>query len=323
MGKDLNHPVAREIFGLLDNCTDKNFTKVMWSDHQDDEAVLRQTDNAQPAILAHSMAVWSILDKRLGEEWRETTKSMMGHSLGEYSALLASSLFSLHDALDIVIKRGKLMKDVGPSSHGGMCAFMGHNVRSIVKKVIEEQISGKESHFCEISNYNSPTQVVVSGKQNSLDELKKIVKTTYKSSKIKSKQVAVSCPFHCGLMKESADKLYDYFSSKSFHSPLQFPSEPAVIANLTGEKYRWTGLPDKDTKSLFLILKNQVTFPVLWNQSVEYVVNNLGITNFVEVGPGTILSSLIKQTFPSANTRSIGTMEEIDSFCKDFENQKK
>ena len=218
------------------------------------------------------------------------TQFIAGHSLGEYSALCCFGALSFEETIKILKKRGKFMQDAVPAKEGSMLAVLGSNI-----KVIEEIIK-KNNHSCYIANENSPQQVVVSGLKNNInlfsEELDKL--------KIKNIKLSVSAPFHCKLMKKATENMREKImclNLKNIKNPL--------ISNFTAKPT----ISEKEIKNL---LVSQIEGKVRWLESIEFMINE-GTKNFIEIGPGKVLSGLIKRINKNANFKSLNSEEDIKS----------
>jgi len=270
MGKDMfdNFPKAREIFEEADDALGFSLSEMCFSGTAEDLAL---TANTQPAILTTSIAVFSAMEA----EGFPLPDYVAGHSLGEYSALVAANSLSLKEAVKTVRKRGKYMQDAVPVGVGAMAAILGLDFETL-KTACEE---AAESQVCSPANINSPSQVVIAGNAEAIDRAIEIMKERGAKRAVK---LNVSAPFHCALMKPAQNKLTEDLREIDFKN-LRFPIVENVSAreNTKGERVR-TGLSE------------QVSSPVLWRDSIEYLIEK-GIKTFIEVGAGKVLSGLVKQ----------------------------
>jgi [acyl-carrier-protein] S-malonyltransferase len=270
MGKDMfdNFPKAREVFEEADDALGFLLSEMCFSGTAEDLAL---TANTQPAILATSMAVFSAMEA----EGFPLPDYVAGHSLGEYSALVAANSLSLKEAVKTVRKRGKYMQNAVPVGAGSMAAILGLDLETI--KIACEKAA--ESQVCSPANINSPSQVVIAGNVEAIDRAIEIVKERGAKRAVK---LNVSAPFHCALMKPAQDKLTEDLREIDFQD-LRFPLVENVSAreNSKGERVRTA-------------LSEQVSSPVLWKDTIEYLIEK-GVKTFIEVGAGKILSGLVKQ----------------------------
>ncbi len=237
--------------------------------------VLTKTIYAQPAILSFSIGIFEIIKERI----KEKPLCAFGHSLGEFTALYAAKVLSLEDVLEIVKERGKLMNEAGEKFPGSMAALIG-----IDKEEVEEIIRKKGFKFCVIANYNSPSQIVISGKKEEVDEVTKEIKEKKKGKVI---PLVVSAAFHSPLMDEPAEIFSKYIINKDFKKP-DFP----IIQNATGSA-------EKEPEIIKRNIMKQLNSPVLFTKCVEKA-RELGVKNFIEIGPKEILTKLIKETIKEA-----------------------
>lgn len=228
---------------------------------------LTLTENAQPAILLDSVAKFHILKEKL---WPDMA---VGHSLGEYSALVCAGVITLEDGLNLVKKRGKYMQEAVPSGEGMMLAIIGLGINKI------ERICARVDGTVEVANFNSPQQIVISGKK---EEVLKAGQEAKKKGAKKVIRLEVSCPFHSSLMKPAEDKLREEIEKVKFNPP-KFP----IISTLSGQ-------PEESAHKLKDLLKVQITASVRWVDYVKKCVD-LEIKRIIEVGPGNVLTRLGKR----------------------------
>ena len=220
-------------------------------------------------------------------------KYFAGHSLGEYSALVSSNSLSFSDAVYLLHERGKSMQDAVPEGKGSMLAVMGSKIEDL-----EEYIEGmgKDKGVCEIANDNSDSQVILSGDKTAIDEISKILK----SNKKKSIFLPVSAPFHCSLMNPAAKIMEDKINQTNFKNPLV-----DLVSNVTAE-------PVRDSEKIKSLLVRQIFSKVRWRESVLFMIKN-GVNEFIEIGPGKVLSGLVKRISDKVLSKSINTIEDIKS----------
>lgn len=292
MAKDLAaaFPAARETLNAIDAGLDQPITPTMW---EGPDELLQETENAQPAILAHSAAVLAALGDRL-----TPVAGAAGHSLGEYSAYHAAGALSAVGAARLVRTRGRLMRDAGASRAGAMAAVLGLGTEAV------ERICGEASGNGETvvaANLNTEDQTVISGDPVAVDRAGKLCKD---AGARRVQPLKVSGAFHSPLMGPAADGLRAVLSAAEFEEP-RFP----VVANATAEPVRTAG----DARRL---LEDQLTAPVRWMDCVRRLAG-LGAaeeTRFIEIGPGTVLGGLLKRILPEPNYLSLGTAEEVGRF---------
>ena len=282
-----NFKIVKQIFDRADNALKFGLSKIILNGSDED---LKKTEITQPAILATSFAIFTVLKEEFNFDLSKI-KYVAGHSLGEYSALVASESLSLEDGVNLVHERGKLMQAAVPEGKGAMLAVMGldaNELNSMIEKL--DQNKG----ICEIANDNSPGQIILSGAKKSLVALNDYLKAEKKRSIF----LPVSAPFHCSLMKPAAEKMKTFLQKTKFQNP-NFKLISNVIASPT-EK-------DEEIKNL---LFRQIFLKVRWRESVEYMIKN-GINDFIEIGPGKVLSGLVKRINDKVLTRSLTKIDDI------------
>lgn len=271
MGKDLfdSFPAAREAFGEADEALGFPISEICFSGSEEDLAL---TTNTQPAILTTSVAAFRAM-KTAGFP---DPDYVAGHSLGEYSALVAAGSLSLADAVRTVRKRGALMQEAVPVGQGSMAAILGLELKA-VEQGCEEAAAGQ---VCSPANMNSPGQIVIAGDSDAVDRACGILKEKGAKRAIK---LNVSAPFHCSLMKPAADGLAGDLNAIGFRD-LKFP----LIENVSGR-------PNSAGARVAEALEEQIFSPVRWLQTLNELIS-LGVDTFVEVGPGKVLCGLVRQT---------------------------
>ncbi len=276
MGKDLydNFEASKKIFDEAGEALGFDLKKVCFEGPEDR---LKLTEIAQPAILTASIAALAALDKE--------PALAAGHSLGEYSALVCAGVLRFSDAVRLVNKRGKFMQEAVPVGEGSMAAVIGLER----KKLLECCKKASSSGVVEAANFNSPGQIVISGSVKGVEEAGRLCK---EAGAKRVMPLSVSAPFHCSLMKPAADKLAAELDNISFKDA-KFP----VIANVTAG-------PVTDGKEIKQFLIKQVTGSVFWEDSVRLMAAQ-GVERFVEIGPGKVLSGLVKKTVENATIYSV------------------
>ncbi len=286
MGKELfdNFAAAREVFQQADDALGFSLSEMCFSG---DEADLQLTANTQPAILTVSVAAFQALVSEGGLK----PDLVAGHSLGEYSALVAAGVLNFADAVRTVRKRGTYMQEAVPVGVGAMAAILGLDAASVEAGCAE----AAEGQICSPANINSPAQVVIAGDTDAVDRACEILKAKGAKRAIK---LNVSAPFHCALMMPAQERLaldLDDLEYRSFEFPVvhnvdaAVNSDPGVVADR---------------------LKRQVSSPVRWLQSVEELDRN-GITTFVEIGPGKVLTGLTRQIDRGAKSLNVENVESL------------
>lgn len=296
MGKDLAEAFteAREVFGEVDDALKQNLTKMMFEGHESD---LTLTENAQPALMAVSLAVIRVLERQGKVTVRDKARYVAGHSLGEYSALAAAGSLSVPDAARLLKTRGQAMQKAVPVGIGAMAALLGLDLEPVQAVVAE---ASKPEEICAAANDNAPGQVVISGHAEAVQRAIEIAKT--KGAK-RAIMLAVSAPFHCALMQPAADAMADALSGAN----IKAPSVP-IVANVTAQ----TAIDPADIRRL---LVEQVTGLVRWRESVLFMAG-AGVDTLVEVGAGKVLTGLTKRIHGELNGISIQGPKDVEEFLK-------
>ena len=277
---------VKEYFARADKALGFSITDLCFNGPEDE---LRQTYNTQPSLLLIGYVVWQVLKDQTGIK----PYLMAGHSLGEYTALLASGFFTFEDALAITRKRGLFMEEACPKGKGGMVALIGADMAKIGP--ILKEIS-HDDYVAVPANLNSAEQVVLSGDAEALKEAVEKSKGSYK----KAVFLNVSGPFHSPLMRKAADKLKDELS-KLAHNDMEVP----VVFNVDA-------IPGQDKQSVQDKLYQQMFSPVQWEMSVKKMAEQ-GVELFIEVGPQKVLTNLIKRIVPDIPCYNVESMEEIET----------
>ena len=290
MGRDLaeRFPAAGSTFAAIDDALGLALSRLMWEGPEDK---LTLTHNAQPAILAHSAAVWAVVKDRVGP-----IGAAAGHSLGEYSAHVAAGTLSPTAAARLVRRRGELMFAAGQARPGAMAAVLGLPTEQVDQAC--DEASGPDG-VAVAANLNAPDQTVVSGDPTAVSRAGEGCKARGAKRVLPLK---VSGAFHSPLMAPAVDGLHDALTGVPFADP-RFP----VIANASGEAVR-TGV---DAKRL---LVDQLTAPVRWVACMQAAAALVPGATFVEMGPGSVLSGLLKRIVPGAAAITLGTADEVESF---------
>ncbi len=292
MGKALadRFPQAREVFARVDSALSQSLSRLMFDGP---EAELTRTANAQPALMAVSLAVLRVLEAETGFVLRSMT-FLAGHSLGEYSALAAAGSFDLETAARLLRLRGEAMQQAVPAGVGAMAALLGVEgdmARSIVEEAAQDDV-------CDIANDNGGGQIVVSGTQAAVERAVAIAKGRGVKRAV---MLQVSAPFHCRLMQPAAVAMEEALAA----ADLREPSVP-VVANMLAH-------PITTPREIRAALVAQVCGTVRWRESVRFMAD-AGVSEFLELGSGKVLSGLAKRIAPEAAARSIGTPEDIAAF---------
>ena len=290
MGKDLaqTYAAAREVFEEVDAALGQKLSALMWDGPKDQ---LTLTENAQPAIMAVSLAVMRVLEREHGFALGGKVKFVAGHSLGEYSALAAAGTFSLADTARLLKLRGQAMQKAVPVGQGAMVALLGVGL-DVARKVAEAAAQGD---VCQVANDNEPTQVVLSGHKTAIDRVGEVGKAL---GVRRALPLPVSAPFHCALMQPAADAMAEALGNV----PMRAPSVP-VVSNVLAAAI-------SDPVEIRRRLVEQVTGTVRWRECVEYMARN-GVTDMVEVGHGKVLAGLAGRIDKTLKAISIGAPADI------------
>ena len=295
MGKALadTFTEAREVFQEIDDALSQKLTHLMFEGSPDD---LKLTENAQPALMAVSMAVMRVLAKQGGFDLATEARFVAGHSLGEYSALCAAGTFSLADTARLLKKRGQAMQQAVPVGIGTMAALIGLDL-PVAQEIAA---SAALNEVCAAANDNAPGQVVISGHVGAVD---RAIAIAAERGFKRSVKLPVSAPFHCVLMKPAADVMQKALSEVAMKAPVV-----PVIANVTAEAV-------SNADEIRDLLVQQVTGSVRWRESVLYMKNQ-GIEQLVECGAGAVLAGLTKRIDKELAAISLQTPEDIENFLK-------
>ena len=288
-----NFEIVKKIFHTADQKLDFKISKLIL-EGPDNE--LKLTKNTQPAILTVSFAIFTVLKKEFNFDF-EQTKFFAGHSLGEYSALVSSNSLEFSDALSLVYKRGQAMQEAVPIGAGGMLAVLGQKISEIENYLKDISPGG----ICEIANDNAEGQTIVSGNSQGIDELKKILI----KNKKKTIPLSVSAPFHCSLMKPAASQMEELINKTKFNIP-----SFEIISNVTS-------LPIKDPKDIKKLLIQQIFSSVKWRESIINISKN-GVNNFFEIGPGKVLTGMVKRTLKNINCFSLNSINDMKNIPNEF-----
>lgn len=289
MGKDIaeRYPTARRVFNEIDSALGFSISRLCF-DGPDDQ--LKLTQNTQPAILAVSSAIHAVL-----EEQGATRRDLVaGHSLGEYSAIVSVGGLTPAEAAKIVHLRGRFMQDAVPVGTGGMAALIGPSVDE-VRAICEEAAQGE---VVSIANINAPGQIVIAGTKAGIDRAIEIAK---KRGVRRALPLPVSAPFHCELMKPAEEKLKPVLDEAPFKDLWM-----SLISNVDAS-------PIGTAHAVRNALVRQVASPVRWVESVQKMVS-MGVKHFVEVGPGSVLTGLIKRIDPSVEVMNVSDVPSLEAY---------
>ena len=293
MGKALaeSFPQARAVFDEVDAALGEKLTAIMWDGPAD---TLTLTENAQPALMAVSLAVMRVLEAEAGVDLKRDAKFVAGHSLGEYSALAAAGAFSIADAARLLRIRGRAMQQAVPVGTGAMAALLGLDLDAACAAAAE----AAQGQVCDPANDNGGGQVVVSGNTAAVERAVEIAKA--KGAR-RAMMLKVSAPFHCALMQPAADAMAEALGKTNVKPPVV-----PVVANVLAK-------PISDPAEIVRCLIEQVTGTVRWRECVATMAG-AGVDTFYEIGSGKVLTGLLKRIAEGATGSAIGTPEDVAAF---------
>ena len=279
--------VVKKLFNQADDILNYSLTKLIVDGSKEN---LDQTENTQPAIFLVGYSIFQLAREEFSIDLNKA-KFFAGHSLGEYTALAAAGSLGFADTLKLLRVRGKAMQDAVPRGQGGMIAVLGSNIEFIEKIILDN----KNNYECFIANDNSNGQLVISGTNKDLD----LLIVDLKKNNIKNIKLPVSAPFHCKLMSNATKIMNSEIEKCDFKKP-----NNTLISNVTSEEVN-------DSFLLKELLIKQIESRVRWRESVNYMIKNK-INKFIEIGPGKILSGLIKRIDKNVTTSSVNNEEDIN-----------
>ncbi|WP_309627821.1 ACP S-malonyltransferase [Brevundimonas sp.] len=285
---------AREVFAEIDQALGQDLSGLMRNGPEDQ---LTLTENAQPALMAVSLAVIRVLDKEFGVAV-DRAAFVAGHSLGEYSALAAAGALSIADTARLLKLRGQAMQRAVPVGQGAMASLIGPKTDLALAEAAAA--AGAEVGVCVVANDNNNGNVVISGEKAAVD------RAIEKAKELGARAIPlnVSAPFHCPLMQPAADEMTTALASAA----LLAPAVP-VVANVTAR-------PEQDADTIRRLLVEQVTGRVRWRESMEWMATEGGVTRFVEIGAGKVLTGMAKRIAPDAESLALNSPEDIEAFAK-------
>jgi len=298
MGKALaeSFEEARLVFGEVDEALQQNLSRLMFEGPESD---LVLTENAQPALMAVSLAVVAILEKQGGKTVQDCAALVAGHSLGEYSALTAAKALGLADCARLLKRRGQAMQQAVPVGEGAMAAILGVDL-NVVEEIAAEASAGGTAGVCDVANDNSTGQIVVSGGKAVVEKAVEIA--AGKGGK-RSVLLPVSAPFHCALMAPAAEAMAEALADVTLSAPVV-----PVMANVTASLVQ-------DPEEIKKLLVEQVTGRVRWRESVLQMKEQ-GVEELVELGAGKVLSGLVRRIDKTVKGRNAGMPEEIEALIE-------
>ncbi len=293
MGKALAETFvpAREVFEQVDAALSERLSDIIWNGPAD---TLTLTENAQPALMAVSLATMRVLEAEAGVDLKRDAAFVAGHSLGEYSALAAVRSLTIADAARLLRIRGRAMQKAVPVGAGAMAALIGLELADVRAIAAEAAAAG----VCAAANDNGGGQVVLSGAKAAVERAVEIAKLRGAKRAV---MLPVSAPFHCPLMQPAADAMAEALSAVAVRLPLV-----PVVANVLAR-------PISEPAAIVKSLVEQVTGTVRWRESVQFMAQ-AGVTAFFEIGAGKVLAGLIKRIADAATASSIGTPEDVAKF---------
>ncbi|MEO5773185.1 MAG: ACP S-malonyltransferase [Sphingomicrobium sp.] len=285
---------AREVFDEVDEALGQSLFRLMKEGPDED---LKLTENAQPAIMAHALAVFTVLTREGGVDLAKAAQFAAGHSLGEYSALCAAGSFDLATTARLLKLRGRAMQAAVPIGQGAMAALLGADL-GLAQTIADAAAQGE---VCTVANDNDPSQVVLSGHKGAIDRAIAMAKDMGAKRAV---SLPVSAPFHCPLMRPAADAMRAALDEVV----LQTPSVP-LYANVTAA-------PESDPETIRRQLVEQVTGMVRWRESIANMAA-AGVEDFVEIG-GKVLGPMVKRIAPDAKVTSVITIEDVEALAKEI-----
>ena len=288
MGSDFYNKfdLVKEIFERVDKTLKFSLSNIIL---KGTETELRMTQNTQPAIMTIGVSIFKVLNEKYNFNLN-SSKFFAGHSLGEYTALVCAGSLSIESAAYLLHERGKSMQNAVPADQGAMMAVLGMTIDEVEKEI--SFLDG--NNLCEIANDNTNGQVVVSGYKKTINSFSEQLKNKKKKGII----LPVSAPFHCSLMNKAAIDMKDKINNANFLTP-----KPNIISNVTAKE-------ENNINKIKPLLIDQINSRVRWRESVNYMVEH-GITNFLEIGPGKVLSGLVKKINKNVKIENIDSLEDI------------
>ena len=288
MGKDFfeSYDLVKDLFKQADDSLGATLSKIILEGPKDE---LDLTVNTQPAIFLISYSIFQVMKKEFNVDL-DNAKYFAGHSLGEYSALCAAKYLSFSDTIKILKIRGNAMQNAVPKGEGGMLAVLGSKV-----EIIEDLLNENKNNFiAQIANDNSDGQIVLSGRNSDIEKLINVLK----SKNIKNIKLPVSAPFHCQLMSNATEIMRNEIQKLNFQE-----SKNKLISNVTAKEI-------SNKEELKTLLIDQIENRVRWRESVNHMINN-GVNHFIEIGPGKVLTGLIKRIDKNVKTNTINFESDI------------
>ena len=281
-----NFDYVKSLFKEADDLLDFSISKLVLEGPKDK---LDLTENTQPAIFLVSFSIFQVLKKETSFNIN-AANYFAGHSLGEYSALACAESLTFSQTIKLLRKRGYAMQSAVPEGQGGMLAVLGSNIE-VINEILDKN---KDNFNCYVANDNSVGQIVISGNNKDLEKFS----LELTNSKIKNLKLPVSAPFHCELMNSATKIMGEEISNENFETP-----KIDIISNVTSE-------PVNDISDIKKLLISQIEKPVRWREIVNYMINK-NINKFIEIGPGKVLSGLVKRINRDAELIQINNLEDL------------
>ena len=293
MGKEFyqNFDYVKDLYKNADEIFNKEISQIILDGPAE---LLNQTENTQTAIFLVSFSIFKVLEKETNFQIK-SAKFYAGHSLGEYSALCCAGSINFEQTINLLKSRGKAMQNAVPKGEGGMIAVLGTEINKL------NQILNENNKFeCFVANDNSPGQIVISGKLDALE----LLENNLKSQNIKTIKLSVSAPFHCPLMKNATKQMENIILDTKFKDPLV-----PIISNVTAA-------PENKSEDIKRLLIEQIEKPVRWRESVINMINT-GVNRFIEIGPGKVLSGLVKRIDRNIKLNQVNNLMDIKNIIND------
>ena len=294
MAKDLfdNYSYVKDFFLKADELLNKNLSKIIFDGPKTE---LDQTENTQPAIFLVSYSIFKVIERESGFKIKNA-KYFAGHSLGEYSALCCADSISFDQTIKLLKYRGEAMQNAIPGGEGGMMAILGQSINEVTNIINDN----KNNFLCYVANDNSNGQIVISGKKNDLE----LFGVELKRKNIKFVNLPVSAPFHCPLMKNATDKMKNLITETEFKDPII-----NIVSNVTAN-------PLNKSDEIKKLLIDQIEKPVRWRESINNMIK-LGISSFIEMGPGKVLSGLVKRIDRNVKINQVNNLLDLKNITND------
>ena len=293
MGKEFyeNFDYVKDLFQNADEIFKKKISKIILEGPGE---LLNQTENTQTAIFLISFSIFQVLEKETNLNIKNA-QFYAGHSLGEYSALCCAGSINFEQTINLLKSRGLAMQNAVPKGEGGMIAVLGVEINKL-----NEILSENSKFECFVANDNSPGQIVISGKLNALE----IFEKNLKEKNIKAIKLPVSAPFHCPLMKNATQEMKNKILDTDFKNPLV-----PIISNVTAS-------PQNKSEEIKKLLIKQIENPVRWRESIINMIDN-GVKSFIEIGPGKVLSGLVKRIDRNVKLNQVNNLIDIKNITND------